>query len=175
MLHAPDCRERFAEDLAKELPRVPFASNFGAFAEARAPLAKLHLGYKTCDEYPLHLKYASTGEPASEHLRLGARSVRFADAGRTALFLNDYVRLSGIPAEAHEYVVDGRTPLEWFIDRYRVTRDKESRIVNDPYAWFDDPRDLVAAIRRIVHISPATACTVARLPAPFVEPEGTLP
>ena len=53
--------------------------------------------------------------------------------------------------------MNGRTPLEWFIDRYRITRDKESGIVNDPNEWFDEPRDLIAAIRRIVHLSVETA------------------
>ena len=51
---------------------------------------------------------------------------------RTILIVNDHIRLSGIPEEAHDYQVNGRTPLQWFIDRYRITRDKESGIVNDP-------------------------------------------
>ena len=69
---------------------------------------------------------------------------------------------------AHLYQVNGRTPLEWFIDRYRITQDKESEIVNDPNEWFDDPRDLIAAIRRIVHVSVESTRIVQSLPEPFV-------
>ena len=66
--------------------------------------------------------------------------------------------------EAHEYQVNGRTPLGWFIDRYKVTQDKESGIVNNPNGWFDDPKDLITAIRRIVHVSVETARIVNALP-----------
>ena len=60
--------------------------------------------------------------------------------------------------------MNGRTPLEWFIDRYRITQDKQSGIVNDPNGWFDDPRDLITAIRRVVHVSVETARIVNGLP-----------
>ena len=66
-----------------------------------------------------------------------------------------------IPAEAHGYQIDGRTPLEWFIDRYRIGRDKESSIVNDPNGWFADPRYPIASIRRIVQVGVGTARIVA--------------
>ena len=72
--------------------------------------------------------------------------------------------LRGIPAEAHTYAVNGRTPLEWLIDRYRIARDRQSGIVNDPNAWFDDPRALPTAFRRIVHLSTETTRIVAALP-----------
>ena len=96
--------------------------------------------------------------------------MRFADDEKTTLIVNEHVRLVNIPAAAHGYQVNGRTPLEWFIDRYRVTRDKESGIVNDPNGWFDDPRELVASIRRIVHVSVETVAIVDDLPEPFGEP-----
>ena len=73
------------------------------------------------------------------------------------------------PPEAHGYQVNGRTPLEWLIDRYKITRDKESGIINDPNGWFEDPRDLIAAIRRIVHVSVETVRIVDSLPEPFGE------
>ena len=95
--------------------------------------------------------------------------MRFADDDRMVLAVNDHLRLAGIPPEAHEYEVNGRTPLEWFIDRYRIVRDTRSGIVNDPNGWFDDPRDLVAAFRRIVHVSVETTAIVASLPDPFPE------
>ncbi len=167
VLHAPDYRERFANDLAKELPRIPFATDFHAFADAGRRLAALHLAYETCAEYPLQLEYAGPGEPTPKHYRIGTRAMRFEDSARAVIVVNDYFRLVGIPAEAHGYQVNGRTPLEWLIDRYRITRDKESGIVNDPNGWFDEPRDLIAAFRRIVHVCVETVAIVASLPCPF--------
>ena len=167
VLHAPAYCERFANDLAKGLPRIPFAPDFHAFADAGRRLAELHLGYESCEEYPLETLFAQPGEPGPERYRIGTRAMWFTDGDRGVLIVNDHLRLAGIPAEAHGYVVNGRTPLEWFIDRYRITRDRESGIVNDPNGWFDDPRDLVTAFRRIVHVSVETVRIVNGLPSPF--------
>ncbi len=169
VLHAPAYRERFANDLAKDLPHLPFADDFRAFAEAGRRLAALHLGYETGPEYPLGLESAGEGEPAPEQCRLGQRAMRFADADRAVLIVNDWIRLTGIPPQAHEYRVNGRTPLEWLIDRYRIVRDGQSGIVNDPNGWFDDPRDLIPALRRIVHVSVKTVAIIVGLPCPFAE------
>ena len=170
VLHAPAYRGRFANDLSKALPRIPLAANFQAFAQAGRDLAALHLGYETCAEYPLEIVGTRPAGLEPHHFRIGARAMRFAD-GRTVLIVNEHVRLAGIPLEAHAYVVNGRTPLEWFIDRYRVTRDRESGLVNDPNAWFSKPEDLIAAIRRIVHVSVETVRIVAGLPEPFAADE----
>ena len=170
ILHAPDYRRRFANDLAKDLPRVPFAADFHAFADAGSALAAIHLDYETCQEYPLNVEFTQPGEPKPEHYRIGERAMKYADDEKTTPIVNDFIRLSGIPVAAHQYQVNGRTPLEWFIDRYRITRDKESGIVNDPNGWFDDPRDLIAAIRRIVHVSVETVHVVEHLPEAFESP-----
>ena len=169
VLHAPGYRERFANDLVKELPRIPFATDFHAFADAGRALAALHLGYETCQEFPLDLAYSQPGDPRQEHYRMSKRAMRYADDEKTVLIVNDHIRLAGIPAAAHRYQVNGRTPLEWVIDRYKLTQDKESGIVNDPNSWFDDPRDLIAAIQRIVHVSVNTTRIVESLPE-AVEP-----
>ena len=171
ILHAPGYRKRFANDLSKELPRIPMAPDFFAFANAGRALAALHLDYETCEEYPLVIESEQPGEPRSEHYRIGERAMRYADKEEKAvLIVNDHIRMSGIPAEAHRYEINGRTPLAWFIDRYRVKRDTKSGIVNDPNEWFEDPQDLVVALRRIVHLSVETVRIVERLPEPF-QPE----
>ena len=63
---------------------------------------------------------------------------------------------------------DGRTPFEWFINCYRIVRDRESGIVNDPDGWLDDPRDLIVAIRRIVQVNVESTHIVADLPESIV-------
>ena len=162
---------RDADDLSKELPRIPMAPDFFAFANAGRSFAALHLGYETCEEYPLVIESEQPGEPRPEHYRISERTMRYADKEEmTILVVNDHIRVSGIPAEAHRYEVNGRTPLAWFIDRYRIKRDTKSGIVNDPNEWFKDPRDLIPALRRIVHLSVETVRIVEHLPEPF-QPE----
>ena len=169
VLHAPDFRQAYKNALSKELPRIPTAEDFHAFAHAGRALGNLHIGYETCPEFPLRLEHPGEGPPRPELLRLGTKPMRFAgkrgETDRSVLVVNDHVRLTGIPDEAHDYVVNGRTPLEWFIDRYRVTTDKKSGILNDANAWFEKPEDLIAAIRRIVHVSVQTSRIVRSLPA----------
>ena len=95
---------------------------------------------------------------------LSNRAMQFPDDSKTELRVNDYLTLRGIPPSAHQYQVNGRTPLEWLIDRYKIVRDKHSGIVNDPNDWFERPEDLVKAIRRIVWVSVETTKIVETLP-----------
>ena len=169
VLHAPSYREAFANDLSKEIPRIPFAPDFHAFAKAGKALASLHLGYETCEQYRLSLVFAHDGEPQPHHFRLTEKAMRFATPAKTTLIINEHLRLSGIPQAAHQYVVNGRTPLEWFIDRYRIKRDKESGILNDPNGWFEDPRDLVTAIECIVHVSVESTRIIEGLPSQIAD------
>ena len=169
VLHSRSYREQFANDLSKELPRVPFAQDFHAFAEAGSALAEIHLGYERCEQHPLNLVFAHEGEPLPRHFLLTEKAMRFADNEKTTLRINEHVVLSGIPAEAHRYVVNGRTPLEWYIDRYKIKTDKESGILNDPNGWFAEPRDLVTAIKRIVHVSVESTRIIEGLPREIMD------
>ena len=162
VLHAPDFRERFANDLAKELPRIPFADDFHAFADAGKALARLHLGYETCRKH--RLEVASQVRDNASRYALDKRKMRYVDDEKSILAINDVTELRGIPPDAHRYEVNGRTPLDWLIDRYHVVQDRQSGIVNDPNAWFDKPQDLLAAIERVVHASVETARIIKGLP-----------
>ena len=162
ILHASSYREQFVNNLYKEMPRIPFAPDFHAFAEAGKALAALHLGYETCERYPLEV----LGDAQPHHFRLTeTEKMKFVGGAKTILKINDFVSLSGIPEETHRYVVNGRTPLEWFIDRYQIKEDKDSGILNDPNGWFADPRDLVTAIKRIVHVSVESTRIIEGLPS----------
>ena len=174
ILHAPSYREQFANDLSKMIPRIPYAPDFRAFAEAGKALADLHLNYETCQQYPdlsvEPLTPSLLWEEKPEHFLLGKRAMRFADKQeRTTLIINEHVCVSGIPEEAHRYVVNGRTPLEWFIDRYKIKQDKNSGIINDPNGWFDNPRDLITAIERIVYVSVESTKIIESLPSQLTD------
>ena len=162
VLHAPDFRARFAHDLAKALPRIPFAPDFQAFAQAGQVLATLHLNYETGPQYPLTPQVTGTGPLFTP------RAMGLAGENSSVLIVNDHLRLAGIPPEAHRYQVNGRTPLGWFIDRYRITTDKHSGIRNDPNAWFADEAAFIAAVERIVHLSVETVRIVEGLPGALV-------
>ena len=169
LLHAQRYREDFANNFPKELARIPLAPDFHAFAEAGSALAELHLRFESCEQYPLNLLFVHDGEPQPRHLRLTEKAMRFVDEEKRTLRINEYVSLSGIPEESHHYVVSGKTPLEWYIDRYKIKRDEKSGIINDPNGWFADPRDLIAAIKRIVHVSVESTRIIEGLPSKLTD------
>ena len=120
--------------------------------------------------YPLSTKErnpTSFSSLESSHFRLSEKAMKFKDKNaKDTLIINEHVMLTGIPEEAHRYVVNGRTPLEWFINRYKITPpEKNSGIRNDANGWFENPRDLITAIERIIHVSIESARIIDNLPA----------
>ena len=73
--------------------------------------------------------------PEAEDDRYRVTKMRWADKERSTLHYNDWITLAGIPSEAHDYVIGPRSALDWLVDRYRVSTDKPTGIVNDPNDW----------------------------------------
>ena len=175
LLHHPEYRERYADDLKKMLPHIPRATGFHTYASVGRELADLHVNYERVEPYPSVQEEASLHAPADpwERYRIGERKMRFPKLGRrdkdfTRLEYNDYVTLTGIPAEAQGYSISGRSPLEWIIDRYHVKTDKASGIVNDPNDFLREqgrPDAVVDLIKRLVTVSMRTQELLETLPA----------
>ena len=168
VLHAPGWRNKYANDLAKGLPRIPLAPDFPAFHAAGQKLIDLHLGYETCDPYPLNVEVDRT---VADPYRIGPGPMRWGgpkrDPDRSVLIANDHCRLVGIPDEAHQYTVNGKTPLEWAIDRLKPTVDNDTGHTNDPntwHTWANNPEQLITHLRRLVQLSIETTRTINNLP-----------
>ena len=181
LLHHPEYRERYEDDLKKMLPHIPRAAGFHTYASVGRELADLHVNYERVEPYPSVQEEASLHAPADpwERYRIGERKMRFPKLGRrdkdfTRLEYNDYVTLTGIPAQAQGYSISGRSPLEWIIDRYHVKTDKASGIVNDPNDFLREqgrPDAVVDLIKRLVTVSMRTQELLETLPALEI-PEG---
>ncbi len=157
VLHHPEYRERYAADLKRTLPRIPFAPEFRPFAEAGKKLAELHVEYETAPEYPLRLVH-EPGAPLDYRIE----KMKWVDKEKTALQVNDYFRLEGIPTEASEYRLGNRSALDWLVDQYRVKTDKRSGIIHDPNTAFEDD-GLIRLLKRVTHISVETVRVVKGL------------
>ena len=157
LLHHPAYCERFAENLKRELPRLPFVKDFHAFAKAGKKLADLHVDYETQKEFPL--KRVENKE-ANLDWRVEAMKL---SKDRQTLVYNDYLTLTDIPPEVFDYQLGNRSALEWVIDQYRVTRDEQGNIVSDPNRP-DDEDYIVRLIGQIITVSLATQKIVAALP-----------
>ncbi|MBC7595393.1 MAG: damage-inducible protein, partial [Kineosporiaceae bacterium] len=168
LLYCPDYRNQFAADLKKMLPRIPdltAASDFAAFAAAGRKLSELHLGYDSVEPYPLEMVFLN------EKPDLLVTKMRFAGKvgawDKSTIRYNDEITLTGIPEEAHGYLLGSRSAIEWIIERYRPKSDKDSGIVNDPNDWateHDDPEYILNLLKRIVTVSVETVAIVSSLP-----------
>jgi len=165
ILHSPEYRERFGNNLRRGLPRIPLAEDFEAFRDAGRDLADLHLAYESIEPWPLD-EVVSKGCTRPSYR---VDKLRFAkdgkDADCTSIVVNKTLTLTGIPDEAYRYEVNGQSALWWIMDRYRMKTDKASGIVNDPNEWSDDQRYIVDLIKRIVRVSIETMQIVDVLPA----------
>ena len=157
LLHHPAYRERYQANLKRELPRIPFAPDFRAFAAAGARLAQLHVGYEEQPQYPL-------GQLETPDLPLDWRVEKMRlTKDKTQLHYNNFLTLDGIPAAAFDYRLGNRSALEWVIDQYRVKTDKRSGIVNDPNRA-DDPQYIVRLLGKVISVSLETVAIVGGLP-----------
>ena len=158
LLHHPGYREQFAENLKRELPRLPFAPDFRAFAAAGKQLARLHLEYESLEPYDLQWLEADD-VPLSQRVERMKLS-----KDKTALVVNDSLTLAGIPPEVFAYRLGNRSALEWVIDQYRIKTDKRSGIRSDPNR-LDDEAYIVRLVGQVVRLSLETVSIVAGLPA----------
>lgn len=178
LLHSPDYRERFADNLGKELPRIPrvkAAADFWAFSQAGRKLAELHLNYEAVEPYPLKIdsggKKLADADYRVEKMRYGKKG---KDKDLTTLHYNDRITLTGIPLEAYDYVVNGKPALDWVVERQCVKTDKDSGIVNDANDWavetMDNPRYPLELFQRVVTVSLETMKIVRALPPLDISP-----
>ena len=163
VLHHPGYRSKFADNLKKSLPRIPFAPDFRAFAAAGKALAALHLDYEKLE--PHDLKFLETpGAPLSyrvEKMKLAKDTA--------SLRVNDSLTLAGIPPEVYGYRLGNRSALHWIIDQYQVSTDQRSGIVSDPNRE-GDPEYIVRLIGQVVKVSLETVRIVKALPAEYTAP-----
>ena len=172
LLHSPDYRERFADDLRKALPRIPIverAEEFIAFSKAGRRLAQLHLHY---EDYAHKAEGVEVDErdytAADEFAYYAVEKMRFPKKDeRHTIIYNGHITIHNIPAAAYDYIVNGKSAIEWVMERYAVTIHKDSGIKNDPNLWSREqgrPRYILDLLLSIIHVSVETQRIVAELP-----------
>lgn len=172
LLHSPDYRERYADNLSKELPRIPCvktATDFWAFTQAGRKLAELHLNYETVEKYTLQIQgdglLLTDADYRVEKMKYGKNGT---GKDLTTLHYNAKITLTGVPLEAYEYVVNGKPALDWVVERQRVKSDPDSGIVNDANDWavetIGNPRYPLELFQRVITVSLETMKIVKALP-----------
>ncbi|WP_303741283.1 type ISP restriction/modification enzyme, partial [uncultured Duncaniella sp.] len=189
ILHSPQYRERFAADLKKSLPRIPIVDNvedFMAFYKAGKALAELHLNYEQVPPSPdveSHITDAVFVEPTADEPfgytqydhysvdKMAFPKVRNESgklvADKSRIIYNSNITIENIPAKAYEYVVNGKSAIEWIMERYALTQDSKSLIINDPNTWsreHSNPTYIYDLLLSVINLSMQTVDIVNSLP-----------
>lgn len=175
-LHDPGYRTKYAADLKKMLPHIETPSSraeFDKFAAAGQELMGLHVNYESVEPWPIDIQVKGDESDCETWrvLKMKWAKRRDPETGKnvndvTRLIYNKRVTISGIPAEADEYMLGSRSAVAWLIDRYQVKKDKASGIVNDPNDWADEvgnPRYIVDLIGKVVRVAMETVRIVDEL------------
>lgn len=176
LLHSEDYRTRFADDLKKSLPRIPIVEkveDFWAFSKAGRQLADLHLNYETVDACPgvtvneedSVLKNDAYEYYSVEKMRFRS-GVKAKDKPDTIVY-NGHITVENIPAVAYDYIVNGKSAIEWIMERYCVNVDKDSQIKNDCNDWSKEhgqPRYILDLLLSVINVSVQTVEIVKGLP-----------
>ena len=176
ILHAPDYRTTFAADLKKSLPRLPLVESpddFWAFSRAGRSLAELHLGYEHVEPYAgcrtIYSPLTNRGDEISylidDKMRFGKFDSKTSD--KRVIHYNAGITIENIPLEAYDYIVNGKSAIEWVMERYAVKTDPASQIENNPNDWcreHDDPKYIYNLLLRIITVSLETMKIVRSLP-----------
>ena len=190
LLHSKDYRERFAADLKKSLPRIPIVDSledFMEFYKAGKELADLHLNYETVAPYPgvivhgdrqvpLTVKrdpatggyiQAPADDGAYDYFRVIDKMRFKSKEDKSTIIYNGNITIENIPQKAYEYIVNGKSAIEWIVERYAVTQDKKSLIKNDANDWAREhhkPRYILDLLLSVINVSVQTVDIVNNLP-----------
>ncbi|MHA7864876.1 type ISP restriction/modification enzyme [Flagellimonas marinaquae] len=172
ILHSPDYRETFANDLKKMLPRIPLVerpNDFWKFSKAGRALAELHINYESVEPYS---EVTIEGQEALINLDAydfyAVSKMKFPKKGQTDIIIyNGRLKITNIPPKAYEYVVNGKSAIEWIMERYQVKTDKKSGITNNPNDWskeHENPSYIFDLLLSIINVSVQTVDIVNDLP-----------
>ena len=167
LLNSKEYQEKYANDLKKDLARIPIVKNKERYVEVGQKLMDLHLNY---EEVPV---YDGVGITTAENPSYKVTKMRFAkkrdEKGKSVndlstIIFNSDITISNIPEKAYEYVVNGRSAIEWIIDQYQVKTDKKSKITDDPNEYSDDEKYIFNLLLRIINVSIQTVDLINSLP-----------
>lgn len=164
VLHSPRYRENYQNDLKKSLPRIPQLKNKDKYIEIGRKLSSLHLNY---EEVPVYddVEIQLSAQPSYK-----VSKMKFIKKGdRSAIVYNNDITIRNIPEKAYEYMVNGRSAIEWIMDQYQVKTDKKSGITDDPNDYSTDEKYIFNLLLRIINVSMQTVDLINSLPKFEVE------
>lgn len=169
VLHSPEYRTKYANDLQKALPRIPILQNMEKYVEIGRQLADLHLNYESVSPYEDVILTFKSEKPSYEVNKMKHPKVKNQDGksvnDKSKIIFNDEITLSNIPEKAYGYIVNGKSAVKWIMDQYKVKLDNSSGIVDDPNSYSEDPKYILNLLLSIITVSIETLELIEKLPS----------
>jgi len=173
VLHVPSYRKKYAANLQKQLPRIPFphdATQFWLLANAGRKLGALHVNYEDADEYAFTFEQGGWEPKDGVNPEKWFRVTKMKHPGKarkkdmSQIIYNDHITVQGIPPEAYDYMVNGKSAIAWVMERQGVKIDKASQIVNDANRFaietMKDPSYPLRLLAKVITVSLETIAIV---------------
>lgn len=168
LLNSYEFQQKYANDLKKDLARIPVVAEKEKYVEVGKKLMDLHINY---EEVPVYdgVQIVARENPSYVVKKMKFGNKRDAASGKlekdkSTIVFNSDITIKDIPEKAYEYVVNGRSAIEWIIDQYQVKTDKKSGITDDPNDFSSDPKYIFNLLLRIINVSVQTVDLVNSLP-----------
>jgi predicted helicase len=156
VLHNPAYREKYAQNLKREFPRIPFYADFWQWAAWGEELMGLHIGYETV--VPFKLQRIDTHDEKVRASGMNPKASLRSDAAAGSITLDSETTLRGIPPEAWTYKLGNRSAIDWVLDQYKERKPKDPTIREkfDTYRFADYKEKVVDLLARVTTVSVET-------------------
>jgi predicted helicase len=163
VLSSREYQTRFTPELKKLLPRIPFVKDFKSFSKLGRALADVQLGYEGATPFKLEEEWSNKGKDDSSNYKV--EKLTFGKGrDKSRIIVNKHLTLSGIPLEAYEFKVQGKSAIEWVMSRYVAKNDKDSNLLNDPNKFSQDPKYIVETLKKVITTSMESLKIIKSLP-----------
>ncbi len=168
LLNSKDYHKKYNSDLKKDLPHIPNVKNKDKYVEIGKKLMDLHLNYEKVPVFK-DVVIEIKDNPSYKVKKMKFAKVRNTKTGKlendhSTIIFNTDITIKNIPEKAYEYIVNGRSAIEWIMDQYRIKKDNKSGIIDDPNDFSDDSKYIFNLLLRIINVSVQTVDLVNSLP-----------
>ena len=172
LLNSRDYQEKYANDLKKDLARIPIVKQKDKYVEVGKALMNLHINY---EEVPVYdgVNIEISDQPSYKVTKMKFAKKRDENGksinDRSTIIYNSNITILNIPEKAYQYMVNGRSAIEWIMDQYQIKTDKKSGITDDPNDYSNDEKYIFNLLLRIINVSMQTVDLINSLPKFEVE------
>ena len=156
VLHDPVYREKYAQNLKRDFPRIPFYAGFWRWAEWGEALMALHIGYEQVKPFGLtrHDAPDTQARAAGQHPKALLKS----DPTAGSITLDTETTLRGVPPEAWAYKLGNRCAIDWVLDQHKEKKPKDPTIREkfDTYRFADHKEKVIDLLQRVTTVSVQT-------------------